>query len=427
VSERFDMILGKQRARARLRDFIGSHILSRKNARVLCLPGENGREIEHVYRKLGFRDENIVGVEMNPKAADGVRSHYPKIRLEVGDVREVTSRLLLVEPNEPPFDVVSLDYCGQFSEKRVDILRMLQAFNKIADRVVVATNFFAGREKKKAKEELRGYQYLDSIKRMNVVEHTRFVSRMINGEVDYTNNADPAAEIDVAAARDVSPFRAIVRNVRIDGPVARFVLTRDSTHKYTGLRLPTTMIRDAVVLATTFWPTNETVQVTPNEFASHIASILLTVFIDKIGRAHHPDDCARYGYVNDAGHRMISDYLFFKSFSDKIKLFPDVLIAGKDPQWRLAVQPNDSLSALELISMVQATMKLRDKYIPPPLQIPPRIDLGGGAFKIDDEKLRSKIIQSIKKGRSDEEILAKFPITIGSLRAFKANVTRERS
>lgn len=94
--KRFDMILGKQRARARLRDFIGKRLHSYRNGRVLCLPGEHGREIEHVYRKLGFQDRNIVGLEADAGAFQGVREHYPKITSHNETIDDYLSRVISI-------------------------------------------------------------------------------------------------------------------------------------------------------------------------------------------------------------------------------------------------------------------------------------------------------------------------------------------
>ena len=159
MEKRFDMILGKQRARARLREFIGKHLHSRKNARVLCLPGEHGREIEHVYRKLGFRDENITGIEADLASVKGVQEHYPHITVHEGTVAEYAKqeaiRCIESEAKPRPFSVVSLDYCGVFSRDKLEFLSTMAALGHLSDNVVIAVNLFAGRESQVNQKEMR--------------------------------------------------------------------------------------------------------------------------------------------------------------------------------------------------------------------------------------------------------------------------------
>ena len=150
MSKRFDLDVGKRRLRKRWREFVKKRSFDRKQQRILCFPGEYGFEIEQVYRPLGFKDENIFGVERDPDAAKAIRSRYPKINLFEGEMVDFVNQY-----EGPPFGVVSLDYCGHFSDDKMKPLMLLTAGGRLGDRCCVCLNLLAGREQTEDKETLR--------------------------------------------------------------------------------------------------------------------------------------------------------------------------------------------------------------------------------------------------------------------------------
>lgn len=456
--KRFDTILGKQRARARLREFIGTNLFSYKNARVLCLPGENGREIEHVYRKLGFQDKNIVGVEMDPSAARGVRSHYPNIDVREGDLHSVV-KAIVTSGKEEPFDVVSLDFCGQFSLDKLTCLRLLQTAGKLKNRCVIATNFFAGREKQDAQYMIR-LEYSQAACERQSDEEAIF---------DLLNGGDIAATINsgvpLDVARDHAPRRATINELTHYAAMIRLwraygivigereiddlirIRNRPITERADFIRFfvgsPTEAPGVACVLkmfelqnileaALQMFPgalsfTNDG---SPSTIAFALARRAMELFIHVYGRSQMLAAHAGYSYINDAGHKMISDFCAFLYHEDKLNRQPTIFVPGEGGSIKLCPTPQSFGHPLAYVEYVNDVGLLIPKTLrrePNPLQPVARIDLGGGALPIDHGGMKNKIVAALKRGRTDDEIMAKWPVTIGTLRALRANITMGRT
>jgi len=150
VSKRYDLDVGKQRSRAKLRKFIKKRLFNRKKAHVLCLPGSYGTEIESIYRKLGIPDHNIFGVERDPAAAKRIQERYPEINVYCGEMNH-----FIYEYDGPPFDIVSLDYCGYYSPRRLAAVSLLAANHRLSRKAVIAVNFMAGREQARHQDQIR--------------------------------------------------------------------------------------------------------------------------------------------------------------------------------------------------------------------------------------------------------------------------------
>ncbi len=93
----------------------------RKTMRVLCLPGKKCLEIP-MYLDLGFQAENITGVEGGDTAAReefAMNANRLGIRPILGEMRE------FLRTEVQPYDVASLDFHGQFSNKQIEILALL--------------------------------------------------------------------------------------------------------------------------------------------------------------------------------------------------------------------------------------------------------------------------------------------------------------
>lgn len=461
AEKRFDMILGKQRARARLREFIGEHIFDRKNARVLCLPGENGREIEHVYRKLGFRDENIVGAEIDRHAAKGVRTHYPRIDLREGSLLDVVQKIV-TSPDEPPFDVVSLDFCGNFTEEKFFPLRFLQMTGKLARRVVVASNLFAGREQTRGQQDLRSGYMQHLIGGASSEELAQFVYSTEAWADHATKQSD---NVTLASARDHAARTAMINELTHYGPsctmsrmhniaisredlertlksrgvnnesrrhIVPYVMTNPftmpmgavlaQTHELYEALLP--ILKNAPKAFKATIDSNSTPEVVALAWARKVGS----AFSDDFGQAHVPIAEAAYSYINDAGHRMVSDYMLFQDNSEHLRRLPQAIAVDTEGGLFLDPDPDDFRPPHEY---AQYICKIVQRYHKIPQLwtqgISARVDLGGGALPIDQDGMKEKIVKALKNGRTDDEIMAKYPVTVGTLRALKAHITMAKT
>jgi hypothetical protein len=453
---RFDMILGKQRARGRLREFIRANLFSYKNARVLCLPGENGREIEHVYRKLGFQDKNIVGVEMDPHAARGVRIHYPGIDVREGDLHSAV-KAIVVSDKEEPFDVVSLDFCGQFSLDKLTCLRLLQTAGKLKNRCVIATNFFAGREKRHTQNVIR-LEYSQAASEGESDEEA--ILALLNGE-EIATTID--SDVPLGVARDHAPRRATINELTHYAAMLRLsrvhrivigereiddlirVRNRPITERADFIRFFMGNSSEAPgvactlkifelqnILETTLRMFPGAIRFTNNNNPSTIAFALarraMELFIHAYGRSQMLTAHAGYSYINDAGHKMISDFSAFRYHEDKLNRQPTIFVPDGCGSIELCPTPRSFGHPLAYVEYVNDVGLLIARTLKRPnLQPVARIDLGGGALPIDHGGTKNKIVAALKRGRTDDEIMAKWPVTIGTLRALRANITMGRT
>lgn len=457
------MILGKQRARARFREFIGAHLFARKNARVLCLPGENGREVEHVYRKLGFRDENIVGVEMDARAARGVRTHYPRIEVREGELLDVVGDIV-TSKSESPFDVVSLDFCGNFSPEKILALSLLQTTGKLADRCIVGTNFFAGREQKHTQLAIRGNYAAHLQSLASSAERAKFVTA---GDAWGESIRARAGGAKLNDARDDAIRSAIIQEMTHDGPM--LLLSRqyhvtvqeaalDAHLKDRGMSremrqqlVPMALKEDGgkMLYGPQFaldirmfemrkalealirahpgaWRIPESDD--PGAVALSFARKAASAFLDEYGQAHVPVAHDGYSYINDAGHKMVSDYFLFQHHADALSALPRSMDIEDDGEIVLAPDPGTFWPPK---AYVQYIYELSARYHAIPQlwvqKYKPRVDLGGGALPIDQDGMKAKIVKALKNGRTDDEVMAKFPVTKGTLSALRANITMGRT
>jgi len=134
----------KERAREKLRDFIGEHVKKHPtDMRVLCFPGPEALEVLHVYDALRIPRENIVGLERNKD----IHSHLQSSGLGIEVICQSDVDYLM-EADER-FDIISLDYCGNMTDSTREALRAVSAHGLVNHGGVLATNMLAARENKK--------------------------------------------------------------------------------------------------------------------------------------------------------------------------------------------------------------------------------------------------------------------------------------
>ncbi len=111
----------------------------RAGLKILCLPSAQVENEVKLYLDLGFRAENITGVEGGGEEA---RSKFLVNAARFG-INPVIGRLEDLTPQfKDPFDIVSYDFVGPFSESSKKILE----HTPIAERAWILTNFMGARE-----------------------------------------------------------------------------------------------------------------------------------------------------------------------------------------------------------------------------------------------------------------------------------------
>jgi hypothetical protein len=134
----------KDAARNRLRGFVQSKysFKERENLKVVTLLGHEDLELKQVWDPLGVRRENIVAVEHDKEIVDLVGSKKFGVNL----IYSPNGVLEYFLSNPGEFDVINLDYQGQFGLDERDALRTIATNQMLGHHGVVATWFLGKRE-----------------------------------------------------------------------------------------------------------------------------------------------------------------------------------------------------------------------------------------------------------------------------------------
>lgn len=458
--KRFDVDQGKSRLRVRWREFIGSRVYDRKNQNVLCFPGEHGFEIEQVYRKLGFRDCNIYGVERDPKAAKAIRERYPDIYVYEGELLDFCR-----EYDGPPFAVVSFDYCGHLATDKLIPLSLLTLSRHMTDRSVFLLNVLAGRESVETQQNLRGY-FAATLQRSAHLEG-QALEDVTEQFQDIFNAAKTAP---LAEVRSDTLTAGVIQLVSVTVPAFEVASALELTH-LTGSRLSidhnTTFERkeNKLVLNNASLGTSspvldagqikhEAIQqvnaalktsgcLDPKLYADpavwdilryHLGRTMVMTFFDQLSYPYLPHDIERYSYISNTGKRMVSDLFEFRTFREELCAMPLVIAPlhhkerPTEHRFFLHPSPADFPSVSAYIDHVMLKVgkpyaKLCARIKSEPSQWPERVDLGGERQIFNEEKAKGRAIQLLKKGRDMLEVATKTHLSLGTLRALKAHLT----
>lgn len=430
---------GKLRAQVRLREFIGAKLHSRKNSLVLCTPKPEAREIENVYRKLGFQDRHIIGVHQDGKTYRQMAEHYPNIKskqISLEGFSALPDEHLIEElarGSQPidlkPFSVVSLDLDTETSHPLLlTPLLALTCLGRLENNVVVAVNFLKQTEVEMSEDQDLSTEPVDM-----EAEERRWDTEAMD-EIEYL--------VGEEADRFHLTRRSIFKGCRIDKSrmtsetKASFDqltadLSEDELEKY--LDVNSVMIGGACCRAELLVRIKEYLEMLqarkplPLPDGENIDSVALEhvklayhAFLIRNGFGYMLRDVERYSYIDDSGRTVNADYLHFQKLDERIKNHIYRWVSREGDQ--MVIDP--ILAALDLAPFAK-TMQLAivgiDKrcYSLSPTKRSARIALGGGSVPLDEEKVRAGVIEMLKKGRTDEEILAKYPITVASVRSYR--------
>jgi hypothetical protein len=475
MTKRYDLDVGKRRMRKRWREFITSRVANRKKAQILCFPGEYGFEIEQCYRPLGFRDEHIWGIERDPSAAKAIADRYPNINLIETDLIDFVK-----DYEGPPFDIVSLDYCGNFGRDKILPLAILASRGLLTERCCISVNLMAGREKAEDKESMRQLygRYLQNVRQqedgqlIDIDEALAIVAKAGDAELsavrdsamtqaitsavsylmpalrvafdcELTKTAGTAFVLSPNATKEVDDQgRVSLSNVRMVGD-DRMTVAQSIKHEAI-LHVNEELASRGITEAATRQALYDTYMgkkpvAPPNFFEYHVGRTLVMMFYDQFGHPDFPYSIERYAYISESGKRMISDFIETRKFSKVLDQMPTLvapLHRRDDPEkHRFALHPQPDVSTPEkmaaYIKQIAKAVYYYADNIAKNLQRTeadswkPRVELGGGdAIPVDEEKLKARVIELVKKGRSTEEIAQKVPyLQPGTIRAIRAHVT----
>lgn len=155
----------KNKWRAEVARTISEAIPAHKRAKmkVLCLPGKEWVEVTQIYLALGFRPENIYGVERE----ESIRREFEENAKMLGCNSYFGTLDEFLEQNEVPLDFVSLDFLGPLGDDKLTILSKL----KLSNKAYVLVNYMAQREKSGLQQR---YAFGDDMERRSAGVDTLF-------------------------------------------------------------------------------------------------------------------------------------------------------------------------------------------------------------------------------------------------------------
>ena len=474
MSKRYDLDVGKRRARRKWREFIKPRTANRKKTQILCFPGEHGYEIEQCYRPLGFRDENIWGLERDPKAAKIIRERYPHINLIEMDLADFVGQY-----EGPPFDLVSLDYCGNFGTDKIKPIMLLSCRGLLSDRACIMLNLMAGREQAEDKVGMRNLY----ARVLQDKAHLQGKTVSVYEAVELVNNA---ADEELAKVRDDAVTHSVLSALGYLMPSMRVcfdfgltqvrgsavslspntnIISDDGNGHMVFENVSVSDGKDKVQLGTQI--KHEAImdinaelkslgviefakydsqireslrkKAIPDDFYDyHLGRTLVMAFFDQYGMPDFPVKLERYSYVSESGRRMLTDFVEIRHLREALDRMPTMVAPmhkKEDPtQHRFMLHPKPEVGTMEgmaeylkqLKKLVFAYAEGIAKHIKTePDNWPEREDLGGGeAIPLNEEKLKQRVIELVKKGRTAEEIALKVPyLQPGQIRAIRAHCT----
>ena len=133
----------KQEVRRRFLEFIEKSFHKGKHGgtKVLCLPGRDLLEFTRIYANLpGIKPGNMTVVERDKVNARVIKAAMPEAEVFHGELLEY------VKKTDKKFDVISLDFCTNFTEHTREIVETIRNRNLMEDNAVVLVAVSAYRE-----------------------------------------------------------------------------------------------------------------------------------------------------------------------------------------------------------------------------------------------------------------------------------------
>lgn len=441
--KRYDLDLGKKRARKKLREFIKKRIFNRKDAQVLCLPGVFGTEIEDVYRKLGFKDPNIIGLERDVAAIPRLSERYPEVNILNASVSDFATSY-----TGRPFDVVSVDYCGLASDDKIIPVLDLVRRGYISDRCVVHINVMAGREGK----DLQSNMFAAAAARQKELEKPEFHGTTLAGleaAVAALGATTHTHESSLHDARDGFLSSCLVKFVTAASQLP-VCLERGLLNLLFEVFADKDLVLNADLYLGPSWLANALGIKAATLISPEIESMLrrgfkvpvtrewlctrlVQAWIDQRCQCLYPTAMERYSYVSESGRRMMTDLVEYRSMRREARsIHPglDVLIDDNGyPGVALNPGVETFTSEFDYVAFLGRTVAditavVRRQHWVCWDALPTRIDLGGGRAILTEDQVKEKLIRLIHAGKTNTQILKKFPTTSKrTLAALRAHVT----
>jgi hypothetical protein len=413
-----ELAVGRQRAQGRWREFLGKHLKRFRESRVLCDLPEHNRDIEHVYHKLGIEDACIHGFTKPNPVYDRIKARYPHIHLYDALAIDLGSY------TDEPFGIVSLDIDDELGGDDMLPLQLMLLGNGFTDKFAVAITCV---DFSKTSENPFGVNYdspfyyiYDTICYQLAYSRLGMIERFQGCTYDegYLSHALlEKREREFTKAKSESARQDLVKHRSV------FYGLRACYEELIEIYTKALMNRNVVIAAVSSLLGVEKPEyrdeATWKSFARRRSGIVLWATLLKHGYGYGPVAVERYKYVDEQNRGMIADYMCFERVSKETRSkIPDWLVV-EDGRMRIDSRLA-SYNGLDMTMYFDAVgLWLGKLGTFDVMSLPDPTDLGGGVVAIDPNNMKDKAMALLARGRSDEEILAKCPIPVELLRAYR--------
>ncbi|MEE9525418.1 MAG: hypothetical protein V3V78_02310 [Candidatus Woesearchaeota archaeon] len=179
----------KQLSRVEQLAFARKHLASirAKDIKVVCLPGAMNHEW-WIYRNLGVKPQNIVGLESNPERFEVLNQNTHGINIEKITYQEFFRRQ--IEKGDEGYNIISLDTEDQLNDSFKNIVEIIARNDMIRTPGILITNVYGQREQQPIKDS---YAIFDAARsfRYNMVgiEEEQNLSEVKKDPLDLRSDA----------------------------------------------------------------------------------------------------------------------------------------------------------------------------------------------------------------------------------------------
>jgi hypothetical protein len=296
----------KQKYRTTFMDFLEKNTPAddRPDMKVLCFPGRKCLEIP-IYLELGFRPENIVGVESEPTIFKEFLTNAAKYGISV----RTTDALNMVDEME--WDVVNLDFTGPLSGDVLQILSYLSM--SVKNRSILGINLLAGRESKDSQKIVDefyaahhfGKEMLKNKDKnsRNFIEVLELVDEM---KEKHKTSMHEIEEIKLKEKREFAIHSAVINRLGYYiAPTKRTCAEPDLPPEFKNNETIAVLMS---VFLQCLWRSLTHKYRMPEDYAVEITHKLMETYKMALAPAHNATSCQQVNYVSPSKQRFLAAF-----------------------------------------------------------------------------------------------------------------------
>lgn len=426
--------LGRQRAQVRLRDFIKKHLHRYKDGRVLCMLPPHSRDIEVVYRKLGFQDQNIIGITDDPLTQSAAMERYPNLKGIYGFI----PRTDIEFDFEGTIDVVSIDCLVPYRHELLAPFAGLLTANRLSDTVVLVVSCLKTGDTKESPcipvhEAVSADLDCDKIGRLPMFSGCTYNEDFLSTR-DLANRALEESAVKqehLASYRKSGAFFHGVIACREELRRSIVERVKRQRHSLQSLRDQANSLTEArgvkgveFIVAGVGTMTDERIE----ETARRAAYSAHALFISRYGYDWHIQAVERYTY-EDGGNTIGVDFMLLGRVPEDVRsrMLDWIVVDGDDRRMHVAPEIL-AMEPAELMTIIGDQRRLHRRHAGDVdiAGLPEPEYLGSGQVAIGSDVLKARVAKLVAKGRTDDEIMARYPVSVDFLRVCRDEFVAEQ-